>query len=271
MALHGVGLGVIRQAQSNTLSISSGVHQASMTFWMSCEGTKIVVSSDDAVFIQGALHEVELALSLSAVIVLVVLFLFLRDWRATLIPALTMPVALIGTLAAIYMVGFSINILTILAIVLATGLVVDDAIVVLENIVRRRSEGMGPRAAAVLGDAGGVFRRACDDRDACRGFRTALVPAGPAWWSLPRIRFSVGICSSLVFGDGADALPDDGLAHAAGGETRRHGILAASERASRPSTAQPRRLPAQPDYRRCGRRAVLRRRLCHLHHDPRRN
>jgi HAE1 family hydrophobic/amphiphilic exporter-1 len=62
-----------------------------------------------------------------------------------------MPVALIGTLAAIYMVGFSINILTLLAIVLATGLVVDDAIVVLENIVRRRAKGMGPRAAAVLG------------------------------------------------------------------------------------------------------------------------
>lgn len=148
----GVGLGVIRQAQSNTLSISSGVHAAVEDLKdVLPEGTRIVVSSDDAVFIQGALHEVELALSLSAAIVLTVLFLFLRDWRATLIPALTMPVALIGTLAAIYLVGFSINILTLLAIVLATGLVVDDAIVVLENIVRRRSEGMGPRAAAVLG------------------------------------------------------------------------------------------------------------------------
>ena len=82
---------------------------------------------------------------------MVVIFLFLRDMRATLIPALTMPVALIGTLAAIYLVGFSVNILTLLALVLATGMVVDDAIVVLENIVRRRSEGMGPRAAAVLG------------------------------------------------------------------------------------------------------------------------
>jgi HAE1 family hydrophobic/amphiphilic exporter-1 len=88
---------------------------------------------------------------LAAVIVTIVIYLFLRDWRATLIPAVSMPVALIGTLAAIYMVGFSINILTLLAIVLATGLVVDDAIVVLENIVRRRGEGMGPRAAAVLG------------------------------------------------------------------------------------------------------------------------
>ncbi len=150
--VQGVGLGVIRQAQSNTLNISNGVKAAveSMTPNLP-EGTRVVVTSDDAVFIEGALHEVELALGLSAVIVLVVLYLFLRDWRATLIPAITMPVALIGTLVAIYMVGFSINILTLLAIVLATGLVVDDAIVVLENIVRRRAEGMGPRAAAVLG------------------------------------------------------------------------------------------------------------------------
>ncbi|WP_320200441.1 efflux RND transporter permease subunit [Agrobacterium sp. rho-13.3] len=148
----GVGLGVIRQAQSNTLNISTGVKAAVAAMTPNLpEGTRIVVTSDDAVFIQGALHEVELALGLSALIVVVVLYLFLRDWRATLIPAITMPVALIGTIVAIYMVGFSINILTLLAIVLATGLVVDDAIVVLENIVRRRAEGMGPRAAAVLG------------------------------------------------------------------------------------------------------------------------
>ncbi|UXS96747.1 efflux RND transporter permease subunit [Agrobacterium tumefaciens] len=150
--VQGVGLGVIRQAQSNTLNISTGVKAAVEAMSTNLpQGTRIVVTSDDAVFIEGALHEVELALGLSALIVVVVLYLFLRDWRATLIPAITMPVALIGTIIAIYMVGFSINILTLLAIVLATGLVVDDAIVVLENIVRRRAEGMGPRAAAVLG------------------------------------------------------------------------------------------------------------------------
>lgn len=150
--VQGVGLGIIRQAQSNTLSISTGVKAAVDAMSANLpEGTRVVVTSDDAVFIEGALHEVELALGLSAIIVVVVLYFFLRDWRATLIPAITMPVALIGTIVAIYMVGFSVNILTLLAIVLATGLVVDDAIVVLENIVRRRAEGMGPRAAAVLG------------------------------------------------------------------------------------------------------------------------
>ncbi len=150
--VQGVGLGIIRQAQSNTLSISDGVKAAVAELQENLpEGTRIAITSDDAVFIEGALHEVEIALGLSATVVLIVIFLFLRDWRATLIPAVTMPVALIGTLVAIYLVGFSINILTLLAIVLATGLVVDDAIVVLENIVRRRAEGMGPRAAAVLG------------------------------------------------------------------------------------------------------------------------
>jgi len=150
--VQGIGLGIIRQAQSNTLNISEGVKSVVAQLSKSLpEGTRIVITSDDAVFIQGAIHEVVLALILSALIVTVVIYLFLRDWRATLIPVVTMPVALTGTLAALYMVGFSVNILTLLAIVLATGLVVDDAIVVLENIVRRRAEKIGPRAAAVLG------------------------------------------------------------------------------------------------------------------------
>jgi HAE1 family hydrophobic/amphiphilic exporter-1 len=148
----GIGLGIIRQAQSNTLDISDGVRAAVKTLGKSLpEGTSIRVTGDDAIFVQGAIHEVEIALGLSVSIVLLIIYLFLLDWRATLIPGLAMPVALVGTLAAIYLVGFSINILTLLALVLATGLVVDDAIVVLENIVRRRNEGMGPRAAAVLG------------------------------------------------------------------------------------------------------------------------
>ncbi len=148
----GIGLGIIRQAQSNTLDISHGVREAAARIGETLPpGMQIKVTSDDATFVEGAIHEVEIALGLSVSIVLLVIYLFLFDWRATLIPGLAMPVALIGTLAAIYLAGFSLNILTLLALVLATGLVVDDAIVVLENIVRRRNEGMGPRAAAVLG------------------------------------------------------------------------------------------------------------------------
>lgn len=148
----GVGMGIIRAATSNTLDISKGVHAAIAELQQSLpDDVKIFVTSDDAVFINGSITEVIKTLALAISIVVLVIFVFLRDWRATLIPTLTLPVALVGTLAAIYMVGFSINILTLLALVLATGMVVDDAIVVLENIVRRRSEGMGPRAAAVLG------------------------------------------------------------------------------------------------------------------------
>ncbi|MCX8569713.1 MULTISPECIES: efflux RND transporter permease subunit [Hyphomicrobiales] len=148
----GIGIGIVRQAQSSTLDISKGVRAAAEKIQQTLpEGMSIRVTSDDATFVQGAIHEVEIALVLSVTIVLLVIYAFLQDWRATLIPGFAMPVAMIGTIAGIYLAGFSVNILTLLAMVLATGLVVDDAIVVLENIVRRRNEGMGPRAAAVLG------------------------------------------------------------------------------------------------------------------------
>lgn len=148
----GIGLGIIRAAQSNTLAISQAVHEvvAEVQPLLPPDVT-LKVTSDDAVFVQGALDEVVLTLILSTLIVIAVIFAFLMDLRATLIPAIALPVALIGTFAAVWIVGFSINILMLLALVLATGMVVDDAIVVLENIVRRRSEGMGARAAAVLG------------------------------------------------------------------------------------------------------------------------
>ncbi|MCU0901558.1 MAG: efflux RND transporter permease subunit [Cypionkella sp.] len=148
----GIGIGIIRQANGNSLAISESVRQVVSDLQpLLPEDVRMFVTSDSADFIEGAIHEVELALGLSVLIVTAVIYLFLRDARATLIPIIAMPVALIGTVAAIWLVGFSVNIITLLALVLATGLVVDDAIVVLENIVRRRSEGMGARAAAVLG------------------------------------------------------------------------------------------------------------------------
>jgi HAE1 family hydrophobic/amphiphilic exporter-1 len=148
----GIGLGIIRAANGNSLAISDQVRQVVADLQpLLPEDVQMFVTSDSADFIEGALHEVELALGLSVLIVTAVIYLFLRDGRATLIPIIAMPVSLVGTLAALWLVGFSVNIMTLLALVLATGIVVDDAIVVLENIVRRRSEGMGPRAAAVLG------------------------------------------------------------------------------------------------------------------------
>ncbi|WP_273753848.1 efflux RND transporter permease subunit [Bartonella sp. MM73XJBT.G] len=148
----GIGLGIVRKAQSNTLNISAGVRAVVDNLKSIVPSSvHIDVISDDAIFIKSALHEVEVALIIAILSVVLVIFLFLRDIRVTLIPALSLPVALIGTIAAIYLVGFSLNILTFLGLVLATGLVVDDAIVVLENIVRWRNMGIGSRAAAVLG------------------------------------------------------------------------------------------------------------------------
>ncbi|MBR2657108.1 MAG: efflux RND transporter permease subunit [Loktanella sp.] len=148
----GIGLGIIRQAQSNTLDISRNVTAIVEELQQILpDDVRIFVTSDEATFVGGAVTEVLKTLGLALIIVIAMIFLFLRDARATLIPAITLPVALIGTIAAIYIVGFSVNILTLLALVLATGMVIDDAIVVMENIVRRRSQGLGARAAAVLG------------------------------------------------------------------------------------------------------------------------
>lgn len=149
---NGIGLGILKQAGSNTLDISKDVHDAADELRPTLpEGMDIQVTSDDAVFINGSIKEVLFSLGLAITIVISIIFIFLLNWRATLIPAITMPVALIGTVAGIWLAGFSINILTLLALLLATGMVVDDAIVVLENIVNRRNAGMGSRAAAVIG------------------------------------------------------------------------------------------------------------------------
>ncbi len=146
-----IGMGIVRQAGSNTIAISSAVDRRLEEINRRIKDFRVSKTSDDAVFIQGALNEVVFSLLFAVGIVLVMIALFLGQWRATMIPAVTMPVALIGTVAAIWLLGFSINLLTLLALVLATGLIVDDAIVVLENIQRRRSLGLEPMAAAVLG------------------------------------------------------------------------------------------------------------------------
>jgi multidrug efflux pump subunit AcrB len=146
-----VGLGIVRQARSNTIEISDEVLAMVKNLDKRFTDLNIVVTSDDAEFIRGSVDEVILSLSLTVLLVIGTLWLFLGSFRATLVPALSIPVSLIGALVIMWVLGFSINILTLLALVLGTGLIVDDAIVVSENIQRRRAEGLGSRAAAVLG------------------------------------------------------------------------------------------------------------------------
>ena len=154
----GVGIGILRQAQSNTVEVSKGVRAAVAEMSSTLPaGVTVGISNDDSIFIERSIEEVVTSLFLSTAIVTFVIFLFLGSLRATIIPAVAIPISLIGTLAAIYVAGFSINILTLLALVMATGLVVDDAIVVTENIERWKQGGAGKRAAAVLGTREIVF------------------------------------------------------------------------------------------------------------------
>ena len=146
-----LGLGVVRQAKSNTLDISEGVSRAVARLNRRFDDVEISTIADEATFIRGSVREVVITLSIAVAIVVATIWLFIGSLRATLIPSVAIPLALIGTVAAIWLAGFSINLLTLLALVLATGMIVDDSIVVLENIQRRRSMALGSRAAAVLG------------------------------------------------------------------------------------------------------------------------
>lgn len=147
-----ISVDITRQSVGNTLEISQAVNVAVAELRQQLpDGVELVIASDDGVFIGASIQEVVTSILLATAIVIAVIFLFLRSPQATLIPAITIPVALIGTLAAIWMTGFSVNTISMLALVLATGMVVDDAIVVVENIVRKRAEGMGAFAAAAAG------------------------------------------------------------------------------------------------------------------------
>lgn len=147
-----IGLDITRQSVGNTLEISRDVAIAVEELRDQLpENVQLLVTSNDGIFIEGSINEVVKSILMATGIVVAVIFLFLRSPRATLIPAVTIPVALIGTLAAIWITGFSVNTISLLALVLATGMVVDDAIVVVENIVRKRKSGMGAFAAAAAG------------------------------------------------------------------------------------------------------------------------
>ena len=146
-----LNLGIIRQAQSNTVGISTEVQKALRQLEQRFPDLKFELTSDDADFIRGAIKEVLTSLALALIIVVCVVWLFMGRLTAALVPATAIPIALMGSVAAIWLIGYSVNLVTLLALVLATGLVVDDAIVVTENIERRRADGIGPRAASVIG------------------------------------------------------------------------------------------------------------------------
>ena len=146
-----VGLGVVKQSDANAVDVAQRVRRE-------LEKIKVILPSDvnvdipfdSSLYVEDAIHEVVVSLIISIILVVVLIFLFLHEPRSTLIPAAAIPISVLGTFALLYALGYSVNILTLLALVLAIGIVVDDAIVVLENIVRHIEEGMNPFDASLL-------------------------------------------------------------------------------------------------------------------------
>ncbi|TFY98535.1 efflux RND transporter permease subunit [Ramlibacter rhizophilus] len=147
-----ISAGVIRQATANPLTLSQGVREMLPRLREDLPaGVNIDIANDNSLFIDRSVKNVYRTIAEAVVLVALVIFVFLRTLRASIIPIVTIPVSLIGTFAMMALAGFTINTLTLLALVLAIGLVVDDAIVMLENIYRHIEEGMDPFSASIKG------------------------------------------------------------------------------------------------------------------------
>jgi multidrug efflux pump len=147
-----VSMGMIKQATANPLDISDGLAAAMPdVLALLPEGMRMQVANDNSLFIRESIDNVFITIWEAVGLVILIIFIFLRSLRATIIPLVTIPVSLIGAFALMSLMGFTINTLTLLAMVLAIGLVVDDAIVMLENIHRHIEEGMAPVQAALKG------------------------------------------------------------------------------------------------------------------------
>jgi len=144
-----VFLGVIKQAKANTVSVAKGIRAEVAAMQPTLpQGCELYVAYDSSVYVEKAISEVWNTLGVAFVLVVLIIFVFLRNFRSTIIPSVAIPVSIVGSLAVLHLLGYSINILTMLALVLSIGIVVDDAIVVLEAIHRHVEEGMAPMKAA---------------------------------------------------------------------------------------------------------------------------
>ena len=154
----GLALGIVPESTANPINVSHGVRKAMREIKASLPpGMQVKVVYDSANFINLSIHEVYRSLVEALILVVIIVFLFLGSIRSTLIPVVTIPVCLITIFAGLYFFAYSINTITLLALVLAIGLVVDDAIVMLENIYRHIEQGMAPFAAALAGSKEIVF------------------------------------------------------------------------------------------------------------------
>lgn len=147
-----IGLGIVRQSTANTLSVAEGVaRELELLRPAFPQGTEFAILYNEANFIRSSIDGVLKTLAEGIGLVILVILFFLRSWRSTLVAAIAIPVSIIPTFSVLWMFGFSINVLTLLAVVLAIGIVVDDAIVEVENIHRRIEEGEPPLLASFIG------------------------------------------------------------------------------------------------------------------------
>jgi hydrophobe/amphiphile efflux-1 (HAE1) family protein len=142
-------IGVVKQSKANTVEVARGIKsEIAQLLEILPKGIEMAINYDESVYVERAMTEVWETLGIAFVLVVIVIFLFLRDFRSTIIPAVAIPVSIVATFTILHLLGYSVNILTMLALVLAIGIVVDDAIVVLENIFRHIELGTPPMQAA---------------------------------------------------------------------------------------------------------------------------
>ncbi len=147
-----VGLGIVRQSKSNTIEVAKGIKAELKRLAPQLPpGVEVHIPYDESLYIEESIHEVWDNLWMAFILVIITIYIFLTDFRSTLVPALAIPISIMATFGCMYLLGYSINIVTMLALVLAIGEVVDDAIVVVENIHRHIEEGMSPWDASFLG------------------------------------------------------------------------------------------------------------------------
>ncbi|MCF7991482.1 MAG: efflux RND transporter permease subunit [Thiohalocapsa sp.] len=151
-----IGLGVVRQSGSNLVAVSAGVRERLQQLQSRIpDDVDVTVAFDEAVFVEASIRQILLTLLITIALVVAVVFLSLGSWRATLVPAATIPASVVGAFIVLYLFGFSVNVLTLLALILAIGMLVDDAVVVAENVFRY-SEKEKPRLLAADMGAGEV-------------------------------------------------------------------------------------------------------------------
>ena len=142
-------VGIVKQSKANTVEVVRGIKAEVEELRKSLpQGLELVFNYDESIYVEKAIDEVWVTLGIAFLLVVIIIYLFLRDVRSTIIPSIAIPVSIVGTFLILHAFGYSINILTMLALVLAIGVVVDDAIVVLENIHRHIEEGLSPMEAS---------------------------------------------------------------------------------------------------------------------------